>query len=137
VAFIVKIPSGGCRVHCGKNIFSRSSAAEGAERLSQASGEIQSRVQWRITNLMSDVDLALAPMTSPVIFCRNVFIYFSQHATRRTVRAFADTMPSLAYLFVGMAESLMDVSSDFELREIGGGFVHIRNLIGTRTFVQL
>jgi len=75
---------------------------------------------------MSDVDLALAPMTSPVIFCRNVFIYFSQHATRKTVGAFAETMSSPAYLFVGMAESLMDVSSDFELREIGGGFVHIR-----------
>ena len=103
------------------------SAAAGAKRLSHASREIQSRVQWRITNLMSAADLELAPMTSPVIFCRNMFIYFSQHAARKTVRAFAETMPRPAYLFIGMAESLMDVRSDFELREIGGAFVHIRN----------
>jgi chemotaxis protein methyltransferase CheR len=76
---------------------------------------------------MSEADLALAPMTSPVIFCRNVFIYFSQYASRKTVRTFAGTMPRPGYLFVGMAESLIKVSSDFELCAMGDAFVHVRS----------
>ena len=108
-----------------KKYFS-SPGGSGADALSQVSGELHARVQWRIANLMSDTDIAAAPMRSPVVFCRNVFIYFSQHAVRKTVRAFADTMPSPGYLFVGMAESLMNVSSDFKLREMGEAFVHVQ-----------
>jgi chemotaxis protein methyltransferase CheR len=102
------------------------SGGTGAERLSKVYCEIHSRIRWEITNLMSEADLASAPMTSPVIFCRNVFIYFSKYAARKTVRAFAGTMPSPGYLFVGMAESLMNVSSDFALCGMGDAFIHVR-----------
>src|SRR5438270_1672088 len=60
----------------------------------RAAGKLHSKVQWRIANLVSETDLELAPMTSPVIFCRNVFLYFSESAARKTVRAFAERMPS-------------------------------------------
>ena len=43
----------------------------------------------------------------PIIFCRNVFIYFSPQAIRRVVDAFADAMPSPGYLCVGASESLL------------------------------
>jgi chemotaxis protein methyltransferase CheR len=76
---------------------------------------------------MSEGDLALGAMASPVIFCRNVFIYFSESAARRTVSAFAALMPRPGYLFVGAAESLMQITSDFETREIGDAFVYTRS----------
>ena len=93
----------------------------------RAASNLHSKVRWRIANVVSETDLELAPMTSPVIFCRNLFIYFSESAVRKTVRAFAERMPSPGYLFVGTAESLLTVTSDFELREIGGTFVYVRN----------
>jgi chemotaxis protein methyltransferase CheR len=76
---------------------------------------------------MSEPDIMLASAASHVIFCRNVFIYFSDCAAQKTVRAFSQTMPKPGYLFVGMAESLMNIRSDFELREVGDAFVHIKS----------
>ena len=67
-------------------------------------------------------------MTSPVIFCRNVFIYFSESTARKTVRLFAERMPKPGYLFVGAAESLLKITSDFELQEMGDAFVYVREL---------
>lgn len=100
---------------------------DGNAGLSRISGNLHSRVHWRMANLMSKADLALAPMASPVVFCRNVFIYFSEFAARKTVRAFAETMPRPGYLFVGMAESMMKLTSDFELRDMGDAFVHVKS----------
>jgi len=93
----------------------------------RASSELHSRVHWRIANLTSEADIALAAMASPVIFCRNVLIYFSESAARKTVRIFAERMPRPGYLFVGAAESLSKLTSDFKLREIGGAFVYGRS----------
>jgi len=95
--------------------------------LSQVSSELHSKVGWRIANLTSEGDIALVAMTSPVVFCRNVLIYFSESAVRKTVRILAERMPRPGYLFVGSAESLLTITSDFELREVGGAFVYIRS----------
>jgi len=93
----------------------------------QASSELHSRVHWRIANIMSEADIALAAIASPVVFCRNVLIYFSESAARKAVRVFAERMPRPGYLFVGAAESLLKITSDFELREIADAFVYVRN----------
>jgi chemotaxis protein methyltransferase CheR len=98
------------------------------ESSSRVSGALRSRVRWKITNLMSDTDLAQAPTASQVIFCRNVFIYFSDTAARKTVRAFAQRMARPGYLFVGAAESLMKLTSDFEPQDIGNAFVYTRTV---------
>jgi chemotaxis protein methyltransferase CheR len=102
-------------------------ADAGVAGFSRASSELHSRVRWRMANLMSEMDVALAATASAVIFCRNVFIYFSESAVRKTVQVFAERMPSPGYLFVGTAESLLKVTSDFEIREIGDAFVYVRN----------
>jgi chemotaxis protein methyltransferase CheR len=93
----------------------------------RADSGLHSRVRWRTANLMAEDDLALAPTASPVIFCRNVFIYFSEKTARKAVCSFAERMPRPGYLFVGAAESLLKITSDFELQEIGGAFVYVRN----------
>jgi len=61
-----------------------------------------------------------------VIFCRNVFIYFSPDAIRRTVASFAAGMPGGGRLFVGASESLLRLTNDFEIGELGDAFVYSR-----------
>ena len=94
------------------------------ENASRVSSDLHSRIRFRLTNIMSDADHA--PMASPVIFCRNVFIYFSDGAARKTVRRFAERMARPSYLFVGTAESLMPITSEFEPQEFGDAFVYVR-----------
>lgn len=89
------------------------------------SPEIIARVKFRWANLMSvteNADIA----SSHVIFCRNVFIYFSPGAIMRVVKSFAEAMPEDGHLFVGSSESLLKLTHDFDLREIGGAFVYVR-----------
>jgi chemotaxis protein methyltransferase CheR len=97
------------------------------EESSRVSGVLHSKVSWQITNLISEADLALAPMSSPVIFCRNVFIYFSETAVRKTVRVFAERMVRPGYLFVGAADSLTQITSEFKPEEMGDAFVYVRS----------
>lgn len=87
--------------------------------------EIAGRVIFQRTNLLATEEIS-SLARCPVIFCRNVFIYFSQHAIRQTVAAFATRMPPGGHLFVGAAESLLKLTADFELREVGGAFVYVR-----------
>ena len=87
--------------------------------------ELHARIHWHTANLMNPAEIS-ASASAPVIFCRNVFIYFSEQAIRQTVRLFAECMPSPGYLFTGAAESLLKVTTEFELQEIGGAFVYVK-----------
>lgn len=61
-----------------------------------------------------------------VLFCRNVFIYFSPAAITRVVSAFAERVPPAGYLFVGASESLLKLTRDFDLHEVRGAFAYRR-----------
>jgi chemotaxis protein methyltransferase CheR len=50
-----------------------------------------------------------------VIFCRNVIIYFSPEAKRRAVTNFYKLLRPGGYLLLGHSESLMSISTQFEL----------------------
>jgi len=63
----------------------------------------------------------------PVIVCRNVFIYFSPAAIERVAAMFARAMPPRAYLCVGASESLLKLRTRFDLEEIGGAFVYVKD----------
>jgi chemotaxis protein methyltransferase CheR len=86
---------------------------------------LQARVSYDVVNLM-DAAAVARHAASPVIFCRNVFIYFSDQTIRRAVEAFARSMPERAFLCVGASESLLRLATRFELREIGGAFVYTK-----------
>lgn len=87
--------------------------------------ELVAKVKWHNANLISRTEIA--PLASAsVIFCRNVFIYFSEETIRKTVRMFFELMPTRAYLFVGASESLLKITTDFDLQEIGGAFVYVK-----------
>ena len=91
----------------------------------QVSPALHRRVTFDQVNLQDATHVARWGR-SPVVFCRNVFIYFSEKSIRRTVELFARHMPSPAYLCVGASESLLRVTGSFELQEIGGAFVYVR-----------
>ena len=87
--------------------------------------DIHSRIKWGLANLMDESHIA--PMaSSDFIFCRNVFIYFSENAISRAVRSFAKFIRHPGYLFVGAAESLIRMTTDFTLIEIDDAFVYVK-----------
>ena len=87
--------------------------------------DIKARVNFRWGNLADRATYDDLPGT-PVIFCRNVFIYFSAGAITRVAGIFADHMPAGGHLFIGSSESLLKLTNRFDLHEIGGAFVYVR-----------
>jgi chemotaxis protein methyltransferase CheR len=86
---------------------------------------LASRIKWMTANLAKETEIA--PLASvPFIFCRNVFIYFSPQTISKTVAMFARRIQPPGYLFVSVSESLLKLTHDFELQEIGGTFVYVR-----------
>jgi chemotaxis protein methyltransferase CheR len=80
-------------------------------------------VSFELANLNS-ADETKELMRRPFIFCRNVFLYFSREAIARTVRRFAENMERPGYLFVGASESLLRLTTDFELQAVGDAFAY-------------
>jgi chemotaxis protein methyltransferase CheR len=80
---------------------------------------------WSVVNLLARDEVAPRARSS-IIFCRNVFIYFTEAVIRSVVDTMADAMPSPGYLCVGASESLLRVTNRFELEEIGGAFIYVR-----------
>ena len=80
---------------------------------------------WSVVNLMVPEDVA--PLArSPIVFCRNAFIYFSPQAVKKVVEQFGALMPAPGYLCVGASESLLNVTSTFALEEIDRAFVYVK-----------
>lgn len=82
-------------------------------------------ISFQRANLVAPEEIAVLA-TAPVVFCRNVFIYFSPDSIRQTIAAFAARMPAGGHLFVGASESLLKLTTDFEMREMGDAFVYVR-----------
>ena len=92
---------------------------------SRVRSDIHSRIKWSIANLMDETQVASLAAVD-FIFCRNVFIYFSESAIGRVVRSFARFIRSPGYLFVGAAESLLRLTTDFNLIEVDDAFVYVK-----------
>jgi chemotaxis protein methyltransferase CheR len=92
----------------------------------KVSPRLHSRVRWHKANLMSGADLAGIGQC-PIIFCRNVFIYFSENAITSVVNRFFEILPSPGYLMVGASESLLRITTRFDLQTIGDAFVYVKD----------
>jgi chemotaxis protein methyltransferase CheR len=87
--------------------------------------DLHSRIKWSVANLMEEDQIA--PLAAAnFIFCRNVFIYFSESAITRAVRSFARFLKPPGHLFVGAAESLLRMTTDFTLTEVDDAFVYTK-----------
>jgi chemotaxis protein methyltransferase CheR len=78
--------------------------------------ELQKLIEWKVANLMSQNEVADLAQ-SHVIFCRNVFIYFTEHAICKTLRLLARFMPARAYLFSDSGEYFTALVSSINLFE--------------------
>jgi chemotaxis protein methyltransferase CheR len=87
---------------------------------------IHARVlSWTRVNLLASEEVE--PMAAvDIIFCRNVFIYFSEGAIRRVAQVFADRMCAPGYLCIGASESLLRITDRFDLERIGEAFVYVK-----------
>ena len=87
---------------------------------------LQRRVSFDVVNLMAEEQVA-RHAAAPAIVCRNVFIYFSDRSIRRALTMFERSMPTPAYLCVGASESLLRRTTAFDLQEIGGAFIYVKD----------
>ena len=86
---------------------------------------LHARVTWSVVNVMVREQVA-ALAASPIIFCRNLFIYFSEASIRRVVDVLAAYMPSAGYLCLGVSESILKLTNAFHLESVRGAFVYVK-----------
>jgi chemotaxis protein methyltransferase CheR len=90
----------------------------------RVSDTLRARVSYDVVNLV-DVEAVARHGPVSVVFCRNVFIYFSEGAVRRALDGLSRALTRPGYLCLATAESLLRLSTPFELQEIGGAFVYV------------
>jgi chemotaxis protein methyltransferase CheR len=88
--------------------------------------ELRQRVAYDVVNLVAEGEVR-QHAEAPIIVCRNVFIYFSEESIRRAIGVFERTMPAPGYLCVGASESLLRRTVAFELQDVGGAFMYVKD----------
>lgn len=91
---------------------------------------LHGQIRWTTANLVEPAAVRPLAAAADVIFCRNVFIYFSDETIGRVARLFAEGLAGDGYLFLGASESLTRLATDFELDEVGGAFVYVKGVRG-------
>jgi chemotaxis protein methyltransferase CheR len=91
---------------------------------------IHGAITWEQANLM-DTERVGALAAADVVFCRNVFIYFSDEAVKSVAKTLSQHMPPHGTLFLGAAESLVRLGTEFNLVEIGEAYAY-QKPVGTR-----
>jgi chemotaxis protein methyltransferase CheR len=72
------------------------------------------------------------------IFCRNVLIYFDQQSRRQVIESFHERLWSGGYLMLGHSESLLHLSTAFELVHLSSDLVYRKPVPGeVRTGVRM
>jgi len=86
-----------------------------------------------VRNLVDADDSFWRPGRFEVIFCRNVLMYLVPDTARQVVRRFARALVPGGYLFLGHAETLRGLSTDFTLCHSHGTFYYRRaDVVATR-----
>lgn len=85
--------------------------------------DVRAMVDLRVHNLVSDPP-PFDPGTVDLLVCRNVTIYFAKPTTGRIIERFHDVLVPQGHLLLGHAETLWQVSDDFDLFPLGEAFVY-------------
>jgi chemotaxis protein methyltransferase CheR len=99
---------------------------DGVWRISDA---VKQHVDFIHLNLLDRSRVALLG-TMDVILCRNVIIYFDVEGKRRVIETFHDKLRPGGHLLLGHAETLINLSSSFELRHLPTDLVYRKPLPG-------
>jgi chemotaxis protein methyltransferase CheR len=89
--------------------------------------DLRERVTFGHMNLLDDARVGIVGEVE-VVFCRNVMIYFDVSARRRLVHTFHEKLAPGGYLLLGHAESLLSLSTAFELCHLRNDLVYRRPL---------
>ncbi len=95
------------------------------EQARRIADEVKQYVDFISLNLFEASKLALLG-TMDVILCRNVIIYFDAIGKRRAIEAFHDKLRPGGYLLLGHSESLINLSTSFELQQLRRELVYRR-----------
>ena len=104
-----RIVSGGAGGRTAAGLVSRNTWSRGAGQQKgwyRVSAAWRTRAEFRRLNLVEPYSW---PRPFPVIFCRNVMIYFDKPTQEKVVSGLAASLEPGGYLFVGHAESLTGV----------------------------
>jgi len=83
--------------------------------------EVKELVKFSRLNFFADS----FPTNIDIIFCRNVMIYFDNKYQERLVKGFTKIINNPGFLFLGYAETLNSISSEFKYRKILGSPVYV------------
>jgi len=87
---------------------------------------IKGMVKFMHHNLVGDSCEHEAMSGLDMVFCRNVTIYFDFDTTKLVMSRFAEHLLPKGYIFIGHAETLWNVSSEFKPVELPGTFIYQR-----------
>jgi chemotaxis protein methyltransferase CheR len=83
-------------------------------------------VRFEARNLVRDDPQRWLPDTYDIVFFRNVLMYFTEETARSVVRRIAGALTPGGYLFLGHAETLRGLSTDFHLQHTHNTFYYQR-----------
>ena len=87
---------------------------------------IRQRVSFAVHNLVEDAPDLWRPGAFDVVFLRNVIMYFSREVARAVIARVTQALVPGGYLFLGHAESMRELSDEFELQNTHGAFYYRR-----------
>jgi len=93
------------------------------------SDDVKKHVDFIHLNLLDRDKIALLG-SMDVILCRNVIIYFDLATKQTVIETFHDKLKPGGYLLLGHSESLINVSSAFELKHLTRDLVYRRPVPG-------
>lgn len=79
----------------------------------QINPSIRKMVKFQYLNLLEQDKISQLAEVD-IIFCRNVLIYFDQETTKQVIRSLHQNLAVGGYLFLGHAESIMDMTLGFK-----------------------
>jgi chemotaxis protein methyltransferase CheR len=95
----------------------------------QIAESVRAGVDFLHLNLLDSSRLALLAGVD-VILCRNVLIYFDLETRKRVVASFYERLRAGGHLLLGHSESLVNLSSAFELCHLSSDLVYRRPPLG-------
>ncbi|MDB5581689.1 MAG: Protein-glutamate O-methyltransferase [Bradyrhizobium sp.] len=87
---------------------------------------VKAMVSFEERNLVADDPAFWQPGSFDIIFCRNVVMYFPPETVRAVIARLARSLTPGGFLFLGHAETLRGLSSDFHLRHTHETFYYQR-----------
>ena len=91
----------------------------------QIRDEVKKHVDFIHLNLLDRSRIALLGMLD-VVLCRNVIIYFDRDTKQRVIQTFYEKLRPGGHLLLGHSESLLNLSTAFELRHLRRAMIYRR-----------